>query len=59
MREIADCKCGAGKVKGKSETLAVSDYLLNTEGKDAFTMEKLVDTILTELGSSVMGYIYK
>ena len=54
IREIADCRAGAGKAKGESETLTVSDYLLNTEGKATFTM----DTILTELRSLVMGHIY-
>ena len=58
IREIADCGAGAGKAKGESETLRVSDYLLNTEGKATFTMEKAVDTILTELRSLVMGHIY-
>lgn len=40
LREIADCRSGAGKLKGESETLTVSDYLFNMEGKVGFTMEK-------------------
>ena len=44
-------------MKGETETFPVSDYLFNTEGKVTFAMRNLVDAVLTELRSPVMGYI--